>query len=54
MIAKRLRKVIQQIALNILFIKQKEICPYSITDIQGYFECILKRHGEKTIKIYKN
>ena len=28
------------IALNILCIKQKEICPYSITDIHGYFECI--------------
>ena len=23
---------------------------YSITDIQGYFECILKRHEEKTVK----
>ena len=23
---------------------------YSITDIQGYFECILKKHEEKTVK----
>ena len=28
------------IALNILCIKQKEICPYFIRDIHGYFECI--------------
>ena len=22
---------------------------YSISDIQDYFECILKKHGEKTV-----
>ena len=31
---------------------------YSISDIQDYFECILKKHGEKTVnpskKIYVN
>ena len=27
---------------------------YSISDIQDYFEYILKKHGEKTIRIYIN
>ena len=31
---------------------------YSVSDIQDYFECILKKHGEKTVnpskKIYVN
>ena len=38
MIGKRLRKIIQQIALNILYIKEKEICPVYISKINSNCE----------------